>query len=262
MKEAQGNQVNDAGNANVDRWKMYKIDMHNACEATDVEGQYGPWIIGTNIPVGGPSSSKSLPRRNTNPKVGAVTKNGGTMWASKTPGSLNHKDKPTSGLAVHILLFASTKYAKSRKEKDTSPGLPHRVHNTYPFSMKDKKTIARSLASNTPSKSTTTPCLEGIARKFITLSSTSPSPPCHGPKQPTSTTFKFSAMTKTEKGQNLGSESNRRTGAHHVGEKRVSYTSDMMNCPYKERHEVHPLPTNEGNQEISPQANVGAQFPT
>ena len=36
------------------------------------------------MPVGGPSSSKSLPRRLANPKIGAGFKNEVKSWASKT----------------------------------------------------------------------------------------------------------------------------------------------------------------------------------
>nr|POF23088.1 hypothetical protein CFP56_54302 [Quercus suber] len=101
----------------------------------------------TYLPVGGPSSSKSVPRKISNPKAGAVTKNGGKI-----------------------------------KKQDISPGLSHRVHKSYPSSVKDKKTVARNLASDTPSKSVATSCLEGLARKLTTLSPTSPPSPCFDPK--------------------------------------------------------------------------------
>ena len=58
----------------------------------------------------------------------------------------------------------------------------------------------------------------------------------------------------TENGKDVGSESDQRINAHHIGEKRIFSTSDAPSYSHKERYE--------GNWEINPQANVEAQFPT
>nr|POF02338.1 hypothetical protein CFP56_31232 [Quercus suber] len=81
-----------------------------------------------------------------------------------------------------MLPFESTKDVVFSKKQDISPGLSHRVHKSYPSFVKDKKTVARNLASDTPSKSAATSCLEGLARKLTTLSPTSPPSPCFDPK--------------------------------------------------------------------------------
>lgn len=61
------------------------------------------------MPVGGPSSSKSLPRRLANPKTGAGFKNEVKSWASKTLRVFTIKERPTSSPSMARLLVESFK---------------------------------------------------------------------------------------------------------------------------------------------------------
>ena len=205
---------------------------------------------GTSTSVGGPSSSKSVPRESSNPKVGVMTKNRENLWAPKTIGSLKHIDKATSSPIMNRVSFGSNKEASVSKELFSSPGPSHRTHKDYPSSMKDKKAIARNLASGTNSTCAVNFGLQGLARKLTTLAPTLSPSPCLDPKQLESTTFEFSATSYTENRKNVGSESDQRIDAHHIGEKRIFSTSDAPSYSHKERYE--------GNREINPQANVGA----
>ena len=186
---------------------------HNACEAMNGEGQYGPWMIvskrrnrqkgirtghgtgsvgstawnssnhltpvfaeGTNMPIGGPSSSKNMPHRNVNLKTGSSLKYGGKLWASKAPGLFTHKEK--------VQLKISSK----------APGL-------------------------------FTHCVEGSTENISITPFTYPPLPRSDPNQPSCTTFEFSAKTNVETSCLDGSESDWSLYAHHVGKKR-SYSMD------------------------------------
>ena len=61
------------------------------------------------MPVGGPSSSKSLPCRLANPKTMARFKNEVKSWASKTPRVFTIKERPTSSPSMARLLVESFK---------------------------------------------------------------------------------------------------------------------------------------------------------
>ena len=61
------------------------------------------------MPVGGPSSSKSIPRRLANPKTGAGFKNEVKLWASKTLRVFTIKERPTSSPSMARLLVESFK---------------------------------------------------------------------------------------------------------------------------------------------------------
>ncbi|XP_075654049.1 uncharacterized protein LOC142624370 [Castanea sativa] len=66
------------------------------------------FVEGTVTLVVGPSSSKNLPRRLVNLKIGVGFKNGRKSWASKTPGP---KEKPTSSPSMTKLPMDSFKDA-------------------------------------------------------------------------------------------------------------------------------------------------------
>ena len=127
---------------------------------------------GASISASGPSSSRSMPRRSSNLKAGVVTKSREKMWASKTTGSLKHYDKATLSPNMNRLPFESTKEAGFSKEQFLSPSLSHQTHKAYPSFVKDKKAVARNLASDTTSKCAVTSGLEGLARKLTTLAPT------------------------------------------------------------------------------------------
>nr|POE84043.1 hypothetical protein CFP56_39435 [Quercus suber] len=201
---------------------------------------------GMNNSAGGPSSSRSVPRRNYIPNTGAVTKNREKMWASKATGSLNHYGKPTSSPTTSKVPLSSTK-------QGLSPSPSYQTHKPYPSSVKNKKAAARNLVSESTSKCAVTSGLEGLARKLTTLASTPPSSSCLDPNQSDSTSFEFSATLYTGNGENGGSESARRAGVHHVGEMGVFSASDAPNHSHEE--------SSGRTQEILFQADVDAQLP-
>ena len=45
MEEDQESQIYDAGDESAVLQNLHGIVTHNACEATDVDGQYGPWMM-------------------------------------------------------------------------------------------------------------------------------------------------------------------------------------------------------------------------
>ena len=235
---------------------------HNACEATNDEGQYGPWMIvskrrnrqkgirtghgtgsvsstawnssnhltpvfaeGTNMPIGGPSSSKNMPHRNVNLKTGSSLKYGGKLWASKAPGLFTHKEKATSSPSRTKLHVDDFKRAVTNLKQDNSPGPSLRMPTTYPSSVKGKKSLARNLTSETSTKCAATHCVEGSTENISITPFTYPPLPRSDPNQPSCTTFEFSAKTNVETSCLDGSESDWSLYAHHVGKKR-SYSMD------------------------------------
>ncbi|KAK9992831.1 hypothetical protein SO802_022534 [Lithocarpus litseifolius] len=242
---------------------LHSVDTHNACEETDMEGHYGPWMMvsrrryvqkgkrtdygtvlgtgsvgssvwnstnqlspvfaeGTSMTAGGPSQSKSLPRRRANPKTGAGSKNEMKSWASKTPGVFNIKERPISSLSLVRLPVDSFKEAVVCLKQDSSPSPSSQIPITYPSSVKSKKHLARSLASDILPKSAVSSCVEGLDKKI------NPPPFTHPPlsrseaNQTSCATFEFSAKANVETGVFVEGESDRRLHVQLVGEKSLA----------------------------------------
>ena len=205
-KEVQVNQTSDGVNRSVDRQNKQDVVMHNACEAKDVEGYYGSWMMvsrkryiqkgnrtnhstgfgtgsagslawnstnqlspvfaeGMNMPIDGPSSSKSVPRKITKPKFGAEFKNEVKPWAAKTPGVFTIKERPALCPSMVRLLVDSFKEAVVSLIHNSSPSPSTRVPITQPSSVKNKKHLARSLAPDTLHKCATPSGVVGSDKK-------------------------------------------------------------------------------------------------
>ena len=180
---------------------------------------------GTNMPIGGPSSSKNMPHRNVNLKTGSSLKYGGKLWASKAPGLFTHKEKATSSPSRTKLHVDDFKRAVTNLKQDNNPGPSLRVPTTYPSSVKGKKSLARNLTSETSTKCAATHCVEGSTENISITPFTYPPLPRSDPNQPSCTTFEFLAKTNAETSCLDGSENVRSMHTHQVGEKR-SYSMD------------------------------------
>nr|XP_023923449.1 uncharacterized protein LOC112034872 [Quercus suber] len=87
---------------------------------------------GMSMPVGGPSSSKNLPRRLANPKIGTRFKNEVKSWASKTPRVFTIKERPTSSPSMAKLPVGSFKEAMVSLKQDNNPNPSPRVQPISP----------------------------------------------------------------------------------------------------------------------------------
>nr|POF06076.1 uncharacterized protein CFP56_38217 [Quercus suber] len=156
----------------------------SACEATNGEGHYGPWMIvsrrrngqkgtrtgqstgfgtagsaawnsanhltlvfaeGTNMAVGGPSSSKNVSRRNAKLKTGPDVKFGDKLWASKAPGLFTHKEKATSSPSRTRLPMGDFERAVNNLKQVNNPGPSLRVPTDFPSSVKGKKSLLETI---------------------------------------------------------------------------------------------------------------------
>ena len=82
---------------------------------------------GINMPVGGASSNKSVPRKITKPKSGAGFKNEVKPWAAKAPGVFTIKERPTSSPSMVRLPVDSFKEAVVSLIYNSSPSPSTRV---------------------------------------------------------------------------------------------------------------------------------------
>nr|POE80763.1 hypothetical protein CFP56_73722 [Quercus suber] len=149
--------------------------------------------------VGGPSSSKCLPRRHAIPKYGAESKKE-KVWASKTPGMFIFKDRPIPSPSMAKLPVDNFKAVVVSLKQDISPSPSPRVPLSHPSSVKNKKHLARKLAFDSLPKSADPLCVEGSKRKITNPSTTQPPLPRSQPNHTAGATFEFSANTNAETG--------------------------------------------------------------
>nr|POE71616.1 hypothetical protein CFP56_38662 [Quercus suber] len=231
MEEAVGE-----GSSNLQ--KLNGVVMHNACEAMDVEGHYGLWMLvsrkgygqkgkridngtghgtgnagssawistnqlnpvfaeGTSMALGGPSSSKGLPCRYAIPKFGVGSKYEEKVWASKTLGMFIFKERPTPSPSMARLPRDSFKAAVVSLKHDNSPSPTPHVPLSQPFFVKNKKHLARKLASDSLPKSPAPLCVEGSKRKVTNPPTTHPPLPHAEPNHTTGANLEFLANTIT-----------------------------------------------------------------
>ena len=170
-EDVQGAQVNNVGAGHVD-------NMHNACEETDTDGVYGPWMIvnwkrqgqkgtrsvhntgGTsrttefssrnidlkfsdrgNTSFGGPNNV--LPRRESYFKDKTISNDEKIKWASKIPN-------PSPPHPAKLQESMRSSPFEVQQEHDTKKGPSTRKHLTYPSSVKGKKAFARGTSTGTP----------------------------------------------------------------------------------------------------------------
>lgn len=108
------------------------------------------FVEGMATLIGGPLSSKNLPRRLGYTKTGVGLENGGKSWALKILGP---KEKPTSSPSMTMLSVDSFKdVVVTIKHSDS---LSPSTHGPliYPSSVKSKKILSRKLASDISPKS-------------------------------------------------------------------------------------------------------------
>nr|POF07918.1 hypothetical protein CFP56_27497 [Quercus suber] len=266
-KEPQAWTEEAVGEGNSDLQKLNGVVTHNACEATDVEGHYGPWMLvsrkghrqkgkrtdngtghgignagrsawistnqlnpvfaeGTSMALGGPSSSKGLPCKHAIPKFGAGSKYEEKVWASKTPGMFIFKERPTPSPSMARPPRDSFKAVVVSLKHDNSLSPTPRVPLSQPFSVKNKKHLARKLAYGSLPKSAAPLCVEGSKRKITNPSTTHPPLPRAEPNHTTGATFEFSVNTFADTDLIAESESDWKLHTQIVGEK--SHAEDLM----------------------------------
>nr|POF24545.1 uncharacterized protein CFP56_76168 [Quercus suber] len=224
-KEVQVSQTSDGVDGSFDRQNMQGVVTHNACEATDVEGYYGSagnsawnstnqlspvFTEGMSMPVGGPSSSKSVPRKFTKPKFGARVKNEVKSWATKTLGDFFLKERPTLSPSTARLLVDKFKEAVVSLIHNSSASPSTHVPITQPSLMKNEKHLAKSLASDTLHKCAAPSSVVGSDKKSNSPLLTHAPLPRPEPNQPNHIAFEFSAITNVKTGLPAESEIDRR----------------------------------------------------
>nr|POF16658.1 hypothetical protein CFP56_73584 [Quercus suber] len=170
------------------------------------------------MPVGGPSSSKSVPRKITKPKFGARVKNEVKPWAAKTLGDFFLKERPTSSPSTARLPVDKFKEAVVSLIHNSSPSPSTHVPITQPSLVKNKKHLARSLASDTLHKCAAPSGVVGSDKKSNSPLLTHAPLPRSEPNQPNHVAFEFSVTTNVETGLPAESEIDRRLHAQVIGE--------------------------------------------
>lgn len=238
---------------------MQGVVTHNACEATDVKGYCGLWMMmsrkryvqkrnridygtgsgtrnanssawnstnqlpfvfaeGMSRPVGGPSSSKSVPHKITKPKSWVEVKNEGKPWAAKTPKDFFLKERPTSSPSTARLPVDKFKKAVVSLIHNSNLSPSTHVPITQPSSVKNKKHLAKSLASDTLHKCAAPSGVVGSDKKSNSPLLTHAPLPRSEPNQPNPVAFEFSTITNVETGLLAKSEIDQRWHAQVIGE--------------------------------------------
>ena len=180
---------------------------------------------GTNMSVGGPSSSKNMPRRLANSKSGTGPKFGDKLWTQKAPGLFTQKEKTTSSPNRARPLVDDFERVVTNLRQVNKSGPSLQASTTFPSSVKGKKSLARNRSSKTPTKCAANPCVEGSFENISITSLTHPPLPQSESNHPSCATFEFSAKSNAETNCLDGSENVRSMHTHQVGEKR-SYSMD------------------------------------
>ena len=254
-EKAQASQTSDGVDGSADRQNEQGTTTHNACEVTEEEGYYGPWMMvsrkryapkenrteygtgnagssawnGTNqlppmfaerksMAVSGPASNISEPRRSFKPKSGAGFKKEVRPWAAKNPGDVTIKARPTSSPNLARSSVDSFKEAVTNLSFNNNPSPSIRVDLPQPSSVKNKKHLARKLATGSSLKCAA-PLGENGSDKGSSSQPLTLSPGTRSdPSQLNQVAFEFSAAATAESDQPTASENDGRLCAQVVGE--------------------------------------------
>ena len=153
---------------------------------------------GMNMLVGGPSSSKSEPRRTAKLKFGARFKKEVKPWAAKTPSVFTIKERPISSPSMARLPVDSFKEVVTSLSHNSNPSPANRVPIPQPSLVKNKKHLARSLAPSTSHKCAAPLGVVGSDKKSSSPPLTHSLVPRSEPIQPSHVAFEFSATANAE----------------------------------------------------------------